>query len=125
MTNSHMEKICSVYNFKSLIKDLTFFKIPEKPTTIDHILTNHPRCFQHYGVFETDFSDFHKLTLNVLKVYHFKQNPKIIQYRITRTLLGNISRETFYRSCLFKTFTLMNLINLNLLPQNSSTPMPY
>ena len=81
MTNSHMEEFCSVYNFKSLIKDPTCFKNTEKPTTIDHILTNHPRCFRHSGVYETGLSDFHRLTLTVLKVYHSKQNPKIIQYR--------------------------------------------
>ena len=49
MTNTHMEEFCSVYNFKSLIKDPTCFKNPEKPTTIDHILTNHPKSFQHSG----------------------------------------------------------------------------
>ena len=37
MTNTHRE-FCSVYNFKSLMKDPTCFKNPEKPTTIDHIL---------------------------------------------------------------------------------------
>ena len=118
MTNTHMEEFCSVYNFKSLIKDPTCFKNPEKPTTIDHILTNHPKCFQHSGVYETGLSDFHRLTLTVLKVFHSKQNPKIIQYRHTRTLLTNILGGIFYGSYLFKTFSLMNLIDLNLLPQS-------
>ena len=80
MTNTNME-FCVVYNFKSLIKHPTYFKNPEKPTTIDHILTNHPRRFQHSGVYETGLSDFRRLTLTVLKVCHSKQNPKIIQYR--------------------------------------------
>ena len=74
-----MEEFCSVYNFKNLIKDPTYFKNPENPTTIDHILTNHPRYFQYSGVYETGLSDIHRLTLTVLKVYHSKQNPKIIQ----------------------------------------------
>ena len=81
MTNTYMEEFCSVYNFKNLIKDSTYFKNPEKPTIIDHILTNHPRLFQHSGVCETGLSDFYKLTLTALKVYHPKQNLKIIQYR--------------------------------------------
>ena len=50
MTNAHMEELFSVYNFKSLIKDPIYFKNTEKPTTTDHILINHPRCFQHFGV---------------------------------------------------------------------------
>ena len=29
MTNAHMEEFCSVYNFKSFIKDPTIFKNPE------------------------------------------------------------------------------------------------
>ena len=65
MTNTHMEEFCSVYNFKSLIKDPIYFKNPEKPTAIDHILTNHPRCFQHSGVYETGLSDFYRLTLTI------------------------------------------------------------
>ena len=81
MTNTYMEEFCSVYNFKNLIKDPTCLKNPEKPTIIDHILTNNPRFFQHSGVCETGLSDFHKLTLTALKVYHSKQNLKIIQYR--------------------------------------------
>ena len=78
---TYMEEFCSVYNFKNLIKDPTCFKNPEKPTIIDYILTNHPRFFQHSGVCETGLSDFHKLTLTALKVYHSKQNLKIMQYR--------------------------------------------
>ena len=70
--DTHMEEFCSVYNFKSLIKYPTSFKNSEKPTTIDHILTNHPKCFQHPAVYETGLSEFHRLTLTVLKVYHSK-----------------------------------------------------
>ena len=49
MTSTHKEESCSVYNFKGLIKDSICFKNPEKPTTIYHVLSNHPRCFQHSG----------------------------------------------------------------------------
>ena len=60
MANTHMEEFCSVYNLKNLIKDPTCYKNPEKPITIDHILTNHLRCFQYFGVYETGLSDFHR-----------------------------------------------------------------
>ena len=44
----------------------------QKRRFIDHILANHARCFQHYGIYETSLSDFHKLTFTVLK--YFMQN---------------------------------------------------
>ena len=125
ITNTHMEEFCSVYNFKSLIKDPTCFKNPEKPTTIDNILTNHPSRFQQSGVYETGLSDFYRLTLTVLKVYHSKQNPKTIQYRDCKNFTNEHFRKDFLREYLFKTFNLMNLINLNLLPQNYYALMPH
>ena len=51
------------------------------PTFIDLILKNHARCFQHSGIHETGFSDFHKLTFTVLKMFYAKQKPRIIKYR--------------------------------------------
>ena len=51
--NIHIEKFCSAYNFINLIKDPTCFKNPETPTTIVHILTNHLKCFQNSGVYES------------------------------------------------------------------------
>ena len=95
-TNTHMEEFCSVYNFKSLLKDPTCLKNPEKPATIDHILTNHPRCFQHSVVYETGLSNFHRLTVTVLKVYHSKENPKIVQYEDIK----NFTEEHFRRDLL-------------------------
>ena len=53
----------------------------DKPTSIDRILTNHTRCFQHSGIYETGLSDFHKLTFTVLKMFYAKQKPRIIKYR--------------------------------------------
>ena len=41
-----------------MIKKLTRFQNPDKPTCIDPILTNQPSCFQHSKVFETGVSDF-------------------------------------------------------------------
>ena len=101
MTNTHMEEFCSVFNFKSLIKDPACFKSPEKPTTIDHILTNHPRGFQHSSVYETGLSDFHRLTLTVLRVYHSKQNLKIIQYRDYKSFTNKSFRRDFLREFSF------------------------
>ena len=66
---------------KNLIKEPTCFKNPEKPSIIDLILTNKPKCFQHSCTYETGISDFHKMAITVMKVIFKKQKPKIIFYR--------------------------------------------
>ena len=63
----NLSNFMSVHNLKTLIKQKTCFKNPENPTCIDLILTNSPRSFQNSSVFETGLSDFHKLTITVLK----------------------------------------------------------
>ena len=41
----------------------------------------HPKGFHSASVFETSLSDFHKLILTSLKVFHAKYKSNIIQYR--------------------------------------------
>ena len=81
MTNGYLEEFCASYHLKNLIKQPTCFKNLENSTFIDHILTNHPKSFHSSNVFETGLPDFHKLPLTVLKVFHAKHKPNIIQYR--------------------------------------------
>ena len=45
------------------------------------MITNRPKSFQESEVIETGLSDFHKMSLTVMKVFYNKQKPKIIQYR--------------------------------------------
>ena len=47
---------CEIYNLKHLIKDKLCFKNPTKPTCIDLIVTNRPKCFQDTVAFETGLS---------------------------------------------------------------------
>ena len=72
---------CDVYNLKNLIKVPTCFKNPEKPTSIDLMLTKSYRSFQNSCTIETGLSDFHKMIVTILKTYFQKKEPKIIQYR--------------------------------------------
>ena len=81
MSNPHMSEFCALYNLTNLIKEPTCYKNVDKSTSIDIILTNDARCFQHYGIHETGLSDFHKLTCTVLKMFYAKQKPRIIKYR--------------------------------------------
>ena len=81
MSNPRLSESYAHYSFKNLINEPTCYKNVDKPTSIDHILTNHARCFQYSGIYETSFSDFHKLTFTVLKMFYAKQKPRIIKYQ--------------------------------------------
>ena len=81
MSDTRMIDICETYNLNNLINEPTCFKNPQNPSTIDLILTNRPRCFQNSTTIETGLSDFHKLTITVMKSYYPKQTPLIRTYR--------------------------------------------
>ena len=55
------------------------------------IITNRPKSIQDSEAIETALSDFHKMSLTVMKVFYNEQNPKIIQYRKYK----GFSNETF------------------------------
>ena len=76
-----MKNFCCLYNLKSLIHKPTCFKNPNPPSCIDLILTNKYRSFQNSTIIETGLSDFHKLTVSVMKMNFQKQVPKILYYR--------------------------------------------
>ena len=104
MSKGHKSEFCALYNFTNLIKEPTCYKNVDKPTSIDHILTNHARCFQHSDIYETGLSDFHQLTFTVLKMFYAKQKPRIIKYRDYK----NFNKNTF-RMDLLKELSLSNL----------------
>ena len=76
-----MKNFCSSYCLNSLIKQPTCFKNPENPSCIDLILTNKTRSFQSTCVIETGLSDFHRMTISVLKMHFRKLPPQVISYR--------------------------------------------
>ena len=80
-TESAVKDFCEIYSCKNLIKDSTCFKNPLKPSCIDLIITNRPKSFQNSVTVETRLSDFHKMTLTVMKVFYKKQKPNIVTYR--------------------------------------------
>ena len=81
MCEDVMQIFCTTYNLKCLVKEATCFKNINSPSCIDLILTNKSSCFQNTAVIETGLSDFHKLTLTVMKSTFHKQVPKILSYR--------------------------------------------
>ena len=76
-----MDDFCELFHLKSLIKTPTCFKSINNPSCIDLILTNKPTSFQNSTVLETGLSDFHLLTVTVLKTTFRKKPPKIVRYR--------------------------------------------
>ena len=76
MTDPSLKEVCNLYSLKNLIKKTTCFKNPGNPKVIDLLLTNRPRRFCNSDTLEKGLSDFHKLTLTVLKTYFKKQHQK-------------------------------------------------
>ena len=52
---------------KNIVKDKTCLKNPINPTCIDLIIKNRPKSYQESEVTETELSDFHKMSLTVMK----------------------------------------------------------
>ena len=81
ITENSMSDFSELFNLHNLIKEPTCYKNPENPSCIDLILTNQKHYFQNTKVVETGLSDFHKMTLTVLKTTFRKKPPKVITYR--------------------------------------------
>ena len=86
VTQTSVKVFCDSYEFKNLIKDATCFMQYL-------ILTNNPNSFQNSGVIETGLSDFHKMTVTVMKTTFEKLKPNIIHYRDYRKFSNNKFRE--------------------------------
>ena len=64
------------HEIKSLNKEATYYKNPNKRSCIDLILTNSPRSFFNTETYFTGLSDCHKLVLSVFKITFSKTGPK-------------------------------------------------
>ena len=80
VNEEEMADFCDMYDLHNLIKEPTCFKSIENPSLIDLILTNRTNNFQHSRVVETGLSDFHKMTVTVMKNHSKKKEPIRIVY---------------------------------------------
>ena len=103
-TEEAMKSFCQIYNFENLIDKPTCYKKPTNSSCVDLILTNRPRSFQNSCTFETRLSDFHKMTLTVLKSPFAKQKPRILYYR----------DYSFFNNSLFRDQVLYKLRDSNM-----------
>ena len=69
------------FQAKNLVKEPTCFKNPDNPSCVDLFITNSYRSFQNTITVNTGLSDFHKMTVTVLKTTFPKAKPKVVQYR--------------------------------------------
>ena len=67
-TESAVQDFCESYSCKNIIKDNTCLNNPLKPSCIDLIITNRPKSFQNSVTVELGLSDFHKMTLTIMKI---------------------------------------------------------
>ena len=103
-----MADFCKLYNLKNIVKEPTCFKSQQNPSCIDLILTNRPRSFQNTVTIETGLSDFHKMTVTVMKTTFKKGPPKIVSYRNYK----NYSHQSFQRE-LKENLKLLDLNKIN------------
>ena len=103
----NMKPFCDSYSLTSLIKQPTCYKNPSHPKCHDLILTNVPRSFQTTCVIETGLSDFHLITLTVMRKSLKKLKARVINYRsyklfsnevFREDLLGKLSQQTFVKN---------------------------
>ena len=95
----------------------------DNATCIDLILTNDPRTFQSTGVTERGQSDFHLLTLTIMRKTFKKQRHRIINYRLLKhffnkefrkPLIDNLSNQVYVNNDDgFKRFCKMSIDTLN------------
>lgn len=76
-----MATFCQIHSLKNLINQPICYKNPNNSTYIDLIMRNRCKSFQNSSTFQTRISDFHKITLPVLKVLFKKQKQKVLNYR--------------------------------------------
>ena len=60
------------------------------------MVTNKPRFFKTSSVLETGLSDFHKMTLTVMRSYFVKQTRKVVYYRDYKKFSNDLFRNDIF-----------------------------
>ena len=90
-----MQSFLELYGLRNLILESACYNYPEKPSSYDLFLTNSSSSFQNSCAIETDLSDFHKMTVTVMKTTFQKLKPKLIYYRDYSMFSNDRFREEF------------------------------
>ena len=97
VSEKEMKDFCEFYDLENLIKKPTCYKNPKNPSSIDVMLTNKKGNFQNSITIETGLSDWHKMTVTILKTYCRKQDPIIVSYRDYSKFSEEIFRDDLLR----------------------------
>ena len=97
VSEKEMKDFCEIYDLENLIKKPTCYKSSKNPSSIDVMLTNKKGDFKNSVTIETGLSDWHKMTVTVLKTYCKKQDPIVINYRDYSKFREDIFREDLVR----------------------------
>ena len=76
-----MQSFLELYGHTVLISEPPCYKYPERFSSIDLILTNSSSSFKNSFAIETCLSDFHEVTITVMKTTFKKLKPKLIYYQ--------------------------------------------
>ena len=68
------------------------------------MLTNKPRSFKHSRVIKTGLSDFHRMTVTVMKATFEKLQPRVVNYRDYK----------YFENCRFRADLLSELSKANI-----------
>ena len=123
-----MKTLCNGHNLHNLIKENTCFK--REPKCYNLILTNCKFNFQNTMILTSGFSDFHKMTVTVLKTEYVKADPIQINYR-NYTKFNPILFQEELRDCLYqdaesmKTFSNFQETQCMLLNKHSPLKKKY
>ena len=99
--DTEIKEFCEIYYLKNLVMHPTCYKNPANPSCIDLILTNRQKQFHNTTVVETGLSDFHKMTVTILKTYFKKAPSKVVSYRDYKNFSQLYFRRELHQ-CLMK-----------------------
>ena len=91
--DQHIKAFGDICNLTSLIKQLTLHKNLNNLTSTGLIISNATRSFQSTCAIDTGLSDFHLMTLTVLKKSFRKLQPRLFNYRSYKNFSSYSIRE--------------------------------
>ena len=91
----HEAILVNLIRYLISLRNQPVIKNPQNPSCIDLILTNSPYSFQNSCAVETGLSDFHKMTVTVMKTTYEKLKPRITNYRGYKNFCNDNFHKTF------------------------------
>ena len=106
MEEQQIKDFCDNYILKSLIRQPTCYKSPSNPTCIYLILSNARQKFQRTWVLDTGLSDFHLMTVTVIRNIFKKLRPRAINYKSYKHFSNESYRESLLNELSKKDFVI-------------------